>query len=182
MKISHHQYLILVVCCFLFSFTQANIPKNVWKKIEKSISKIWNEDVLETQGIELTEYTPDLIRLSGQESFYKIIDSNGQFRAYMAIGSAPSRYDNFELMVLYDADLSVIKSEVLVYREDYGGEIMSKRWLKQFIGKSAKDPIKLNEDIQGISGATISCRTATFEIKRLTNLLQELNEQGILSP
>jgi len=29
--------------------------------------------------------------------------------------------------------------KVLVYREDHGGEVASKRWLKQFSGKSKTD-------------------------------------------
>ena len=55
----------------------------------------------------------------------------------------------------------IAKTKILVYREDYGGEIGSKRWLKQFIGKKSSDKLKYEKDIIAISGATISALSMT---------------------
>ena len=40
-------------------------------------------------------------------------------------------------------------------------------WRRQFAGKTARDPLKLDQDIRNISGATLSCRHVTDGIKRL---------------
>lgn len=57
--------------------------------------------------------------------------------------------------------------EIMEYRESYGYEVADLSWRKQFFGKTAADPIKLNKDIQNISGATLSSKHLTDGIKRV---------------
>ncbi len=65
---------------------------------------------------------------------------------------------------------SVIGIEVLEYVESYGYEVSEVQWRQQFIGKTVKDPIKLNQDIQNIGGATLSSKHLTDGVKRITVL------------
>jgi Na+-translocating ferredoxin:NAD+ oxidoreductase RnfG subunit len=67
---------------------------------------------------------------------------------------------------------SVLGVEILEYVESYGYEVAEAPWRKQFIGKSAADPIKLNQDIQNIGGATLSCKHLTDGVKRVTVLFE----------
>jgi Na+-translocating ferredoxin:NAD+ oxidoreductase RnfG subunit len=61
----------------------------------------------------------------------------------------------------------ILGIEIMEYVESYGYEIKNKEWRKQFIGKTANHPIKLNQDIQNISGATLSAKHVTDGIKRV---------------
>ena len=67
---------------------------------------------------------------------------------------------------------------MLLYKENYGGEIASKRFLKQFEGKSAGLNMEYNQDIDGISGATISVQAISRAVKEnsttFSNLLKQL--------
>ena len=65
---------------------------------------------------------------------------------------------------------AVLSVEVLEYRESHGGEIRLPAWRKQFVGKTAADPVALNDDIRNISGATLSCRHLTEGVQRLLKL------------
>ena len=65
---------------------------------------------------------------------------------------------------------SILGIEILEYVESYGYEVAEAQWRKQFIGKSAKDPMKLNQDIQNIGGATLSCKHITDGVKRVSVL------------
>lgn len=56
--------------------------------------------------------------------------------------------------------------DVLVYREEYGGEVAYEPWRKQFRGKSAADPLQVGRDIRSISGATISVNAVTLGVRR----------------
>jgi Na+-transporting NADH:ubiquinone oxidoreductase subunit NqrC len=56
------------------------------------------------------------------------------------------------------------------YVESYGYEVADAQWRKQFTGKTTANPIKLNQDIQNIGGATLSCKHLTDGIKRITVL------------
>src|SRR3981081_3423663 len=57
--------------------------------------------------------------------------------------------------------------EILQYRESYGGEINSQSWLAQFVGKTSRSSLKINEDIRNISGATLSSTHVTEGVKRV---------------
>jgi len=77
-------------------------------------------------------------------------------------------------MITYAVALSpsgaVTGIEILEYVESYGYEVAEAQWRKQFIGKTAVDPIKLNQDIQNIGGATLSCKHLTDGVKRVAVL------------
>jgi hypothetical protein len=62
---------------------------------------------------------------------------------------------------------SVRGIEVLEYRETYGFEIRRPEWRAQFRGKTAASPLKLDEDVQNISGATLSCAHVTDGVRRV---------------
>ena len=77
-------------------------------------------------------------------------------------------------MITYAVALSpagaVTGIEILDYVESYGYEVAEAQWRKQFVGKKAVDPIKLNKDIQNIGGATLSCKHLTDGVKRVAVL------------
>lgn len=77
-------------------------------------------------------------------------------------------------MITYAVALSpsgaVTGIEILEYVESYGYEVADAQWRKQFTGKTAMDPIKLNQDIQNIGGATLSCKHLTDGVKRVAAL------------
>ena len=77
-------------------------------------------------------------------------------------------------MITYAVALSpagaVTGIEILDYVESYGYEVAEAQWRNQFVGKTASDPIKLNQDIQNIGGATLSCKHLTDGVKRVAVL------------
>lgn len=66
-----------------------------------------------------------------------------------------------------DATGAVRGVEVMDYRETYGHEIRNAAWRRQFTGKRRGDAVRLGDDIQNISGATLSSRNITNGVKRL---------------
>ncbi len=77
-------------------------------------------------------------------------------------------------MITYAVGLSpsgnITGIEILEYVESYGYEVAEAQWRKQFVGKNANDPIKLNQDIQNIGGATLSCKHISDGVKRVVVL------------
>jgi Na+-translocating ferredoxin:NAD+ oxidoreductase RnfG subunit len=72
-------------------------------------------------------------------------------------------------------DGKVIGTEILEYRESYGQQVREPSWLKQFVGKDAKAPLHLDEDIKNISGATLSSSHIAGGIKRLLQTFEALH-------
>ena len=157
----------------LSSWTFAPViwPDSLWKKVDKGLEKNGMKEAVKEPWMPNLSKLPEGVVLSGNETFYRL-KKGENILGYLAISSAPSRHNHFELLVRYDTALRIKQTQILTYREDYGGEIMSERWLKQFMDKTFKDPIEVSQDIQGISGATISVRSATQEIHKLTALIQ----------
>ena len=56
--------------------------------------------------------------------------------------------------------------QVMVYREPRGDEVREDRFRRQFRGKRLADPIALGRDVDAISGATISSRSATYATRK----------------
>jgi hypothetical protein len=56
--------------------------------------------------------------------------------------------------------------DILVYREEYGGEVAYDKWRGQFRGKTAADPLQVGRDIRSISGATISVNAVTLGVRQ----------------
>jgi len=62
---------------------------------------------------------------------------------------------------------AVRQIEILDYRETHGEEVREAHWRKQFYGKTSANPIRIDRDIQNISGATLSCVHITDGVRRL---------------
>lgn len=71
--------------------------------------------------------------------------------------------------------------QVMVYREPHGEEIQDPRFRRQFAGKSARDPVALGVDVDAVSGATISSRSATYAARKsllLADILRHHSSDG----
>lgn len=97
---------------------------------------------------------------------FEIFDTENNRLAYTIFDEALGKVANFTYLVVFTTDGNILQAAVLKYRENYGGEIASKRFLKQFIGKRAGQGMEYPSNIDGISGATISVQSITAGIKR----------------
>ena len=68
----------------------------------------------------------------------------------------------------------VERVEIMVYREPRGDEVRDARFRKQFQGKTSQDPLRLNRDIDAVSGATVSSASLAVGVRRATILVEEL--------
>ena len=69
-------------------------------------------------------------------------------------------------------DGSVNDVAVMAYREAYGGEVRSKRFLNQYRGKTAKSGLQTYSDVQNIAGATLSVDAASRAVKKALAVAQ----------
>jgi Na+-translocating ferredoxin:NAD+ oxidoreductase RnfG subunit len=76
------------------------------------------------------------------------------------------KVEPMDFCVALDTTGKVLRVLLTVYRESVGGEVGSKRFMKQFKGKTTESPLQLNRDIDGISGASISSRAITMGVRK----------------
>jgi Na+-translocating ferredoxin:NAD+ oxidoreductase RnfG subunit len=90
--------------------------------------------------------------------------------SWFIVDEVVGKHEMITYAVALNPSGGVIGIEILEYVESYGYEVDQVQWRKQFIGKTVLDPIKLNQDIQNIGGATLSCKHLTDGVKRITVL------------
>ena len=87
--------------------------------------------------------------------------------SWFIVDQVVGKHEFITYAVGINPDGSVKLVEVLEYNESYGYEVKEASWLQQFIGKTSQSTIKLNQDIQNISGATLSCKHLADGVKRV---------------
>ncbi len=156
------------------------LPKKMEKKVVKVVEKTFEVSDTSFRSVlvnnDLNEKLPSKITEDNFNGIYK----DGNLLGYVFVDQAPSKTAKFDYLVIFNAKLEVINSKVLVYREEYGGEIGSKRWLKQFFGKTGNDRVDYESNIDGISGATISVRSMTTAMDNLLQTIGILQENKII--
>jgi hypothetical protein len=132
---------------------QAIFPSSSMTSESVTLSAEQRKAIERASGIRVREEKPRVWRVNGGGWF--IVDEvlgKHEFITY-AIGLTAS---------------GAVKSiEIMDYRETYGYEIRNPNWRRQFIGKTNRDPLKLDQDIKNISGATLSSRHIADGVRRL---------------
>lgn len=169
MKKALHILLVCFGLAMLFSFAGPE------RKTERAVSRVWKTKEFVLQDVELpdslkSDYTL-LQKVFIEDQLVGYVCYTTAFGCRIGGCAAPKNanaqsYETFDYIVIYDTDLKIKRVDIAHYSGDYGYEICNPRWLKQFIG--ATSGFKLNDNIDGIAGATVS---ATF-------LIDDLNVVG----
>lgn len=169
--------ILFIMTFIIMSF---ELPKNILKKVSKEIQRTYEVENFELKPVSISDkYNNQLLSIIDSTRLYTIINNQKKI-GYAYIAKAPSKTDEYDYAVFFDNDFVIKKAKVLIYREDYGAEIGSKRWLKQFIGKTIGNNLKYEKDIITISGATISARSMTIAINNLLSSIAQLQKLKVL--
>ncbi len=80
----------------------------------------------------------------------------------------------FDYFILFDNKKSVQLVNVFNYQSTHGQEVTAKGWLKQFIGHNGSEPLRVDKNIDGIAGATVSVYAIIHDVELKTEILHEL--------
>lgn len=173
-----HTAAVLLIALLFFGFKADKISPKLQEKIDSAVQGTYE---VEEFSMDLIEIPSDLNKQTpselGGENLFKIT-SSGKEVGYIYVGVAPSLKKTFDYVVLLNPDLSVKKSKILIYREDHGRQVGSQRWLKQFIGRKSGEKLVYGEDIDGISGATVSAKSMTLAVSNVLESLQILKNNN----
>lgn len=100
--------------------------------------------------------------------------SGGKPTGYALILDEQGKYYPITFIVGLAPDGTVREVAIMVYREKRGDAVKRRRFLNQFLGKSARDPLMVNRDIIHLTGATVSSWSIAAGVKKATVLFDEL--------
>lgn len=122
--------------------------------------------ILNEEEIEAVEQMSQ-VRVRDEKLKMWRVEDKTQKLGYFIIDHVIGKHKYITYGIALDADGRLKGIEILNFQESYGGEVHTIQWRAQFIGKSLNDPLRLNTDIQNISGATLSCKNVTNGVRRV---------------
>ena len=138
-----------------YTFLQYTLPSNIKRKIENTVKQKFFKDWLYVYKISVK----DTVVAIG------ILDN--------VIGkSMPITF-----FVLLDVEGNIISTNIIKYREPYGGAVSNENWNEQFTGKNSNSDFTVGKSVNGISGATISVNSVTKGIRKITFLYEEIKDE-----
>ena len=150
---------LMVIALLFFSFKASywQFDKKSREIVYSSIAKIFK-----SQNCGIAEI---------DDTFYTIKKDNA-IVGYLAVTDAPSKFHTFDYYILFDNKAEILKVEILHYRENWGAEICSPKWLKQFIGIDTENSQAYNNGVDGISGATLSVNSLKYDLLKTCKALK----------
>jgi Na+-translocating ferredoxin:NAD+ oxidoreductase RnfG subunit len=142
------------------------------KKVKKK--KVWLTD---TQSAAIQKILGDQIDYKERRvTHYFGLDGSDKPMGAMIIGNEIGRSYPITFMVVINLDGTVKDVEIMVYREPHGWEVRFESFMSQFFGRDAIDPF---DDINNITGATLSVRSMTKGVKKAVAEFQVIYKDKI---
>lgn len=94
---------------------------------------------------------------------------------YAVLDNVKGKVQAITFLTLFTDDLKVYFVDVLKYRESHGYEVKRRSFLDQF-SKNNSSYYKINHNIDGISGATISVTSMTKGMNKISGLFKQIKD------
>ena len=150
---------------------------------EKHIFSQFPKDVkISMYTLDLTKKNKTSIQNEVKQVFYRdklyywTISQNDTTIAYAFIDNVKGKSMPITFMVILDKNGSIINTSIIKYREAYGGEVSSERWLAQFVNRNNNSSYKIGKNIDGITGATISVNSLSKGIQKIVLLFSHIKD------
>ena len=138
-----------------FSMHILLLDKQVKKKVENKVKQKFYRDKL----------------------YYWNITKGDSTMAYAFLDNVIGKSMPITFLVILNINGNIINTNVIKYREAYGGEVGNKGWLRQFLNRDNNSSYNIGKDINGISGATISVKSMSKGIQKITTLYPLIQNQ-----
>lgn len=127
----------------------------------------------------LNQSTPLDSKLIYQDANTKICKVTGTMNQqwYTANIRAASRSGRFEINMEVDSSLSITKVSVPSYIGTRGRDITHSKFLNQFKQRNPQSPLVVGDDIQAITGATLSSQSMTEQVRRVIKILDDIGQR-----
>ncbi|MBM3267412.1 MAG: FMN-binding protein [Candidatus Sericytochromatia bacterium] len=109
---------------------------------------------------------------------FHVAKTNERPVGYAIVLDEVGKYYPITFIVGLLPDGSVREVAIMVYREKRGDAVKRRRFLGQFAGKTAADPLMVNRDIIHLTGATVSSWSIAAGVKKAVVLFDVLVRQN----
>ena len=172
--------LLIAICVFLTPFLTTS-GNGIQERSENFIIESCGADInFEFKKFEISAELKKNIESKCKQIFFQDdviyweIEDDEKLKYIAIIDNVYGKTLPITFLVIFNLDGSIHNSTIVKYREEHGGAVSSENWLSQFNGKNKTNSFDVGEEIQAISGATISVNSVSRGIKKLTILFSEI--------
>jgi len=137
-----------------FTFWKYDLSPNIKRKVENTVKQKFFKDWLYVYKISVKD---------------TVI-------AYGFLDNVIGKSMPITFFVLLDVEGNIISTNIIKYREPYGGAVSNDNWNEQFSGKNSDSDFTVGTSVNGISGATISVNSVTKGIRKIALLYEEIKD------
>lgn len=171
------KYIIAILS--IFSLGKAGLVEDTGDRIQALMGKSTS---IEHSIIQIPDSIQMAISVNVKQKFFRDevhvwqLTKGDSLSSFAILDNVIGKSMPITFFVIFSNQSQIKYVEIVKYRESYGGEIKSRRWLDQFIDKDASSDFLIGDDIHGISGATISANSISHGVNKLSILMPWLIE------
>ncbi|HHT90468.1 MAG: RnfABCDGE type electron transport complex subunit G [Bacillota bacterium] len=163
------------ILAVVYDTTSVIIEENQARALESSIYDVLpgttTVNILRRSPDELGVDDPREMREQEQRTtlIYQGVDDQGRVVGYAFVGEANGYGGVIRVLVGVDqATDQILAIKILDHTETagLGSRIEEQSFRQRFVGKTVEDPIAINQDIDNISGASVSARAVAEAVRR----------------
>jgi Na+-translocating ferredoxin:NAD+ oxidoreductase RnfG subunit len=175
--------ILIGTVLIVYTFSGSIFPQEIKEEVNNIITNTFNKDV----QFDYEKYIiPDSLKMKVENIAQQKFFSESIYILkifYEDILSGVALLDNvygkempITFIVIFDYPGEIILADIVKYREPYGGAVQNENWTAQFNKKDSNSGYNVGTDIDGITGATISVKSVTKGIYKLSLLYNELKK------
>lgn len=123
----------------------------------------------------ISEVLPNVERVETQGNIFIAYNANDEVTGYAALGEGQGYAGPIEMLVGIDPSGNIAGVKIVTQRETPGffRLILNEGFPEQFIGLSYQDPLQVNEDLDAVSGATVSAEGIAASTRQAVRVLAQ---------
>lgn len=153
-----------LIALLIFSSAQF-VSAEVYLTVEEAIGRIFPL---------FDEVRPEKRFIDNQEVEVYTVFNHGKISGMAAKLSEMGKNNPITFLVGINNQKKVAGVYVLEFRDMFGSEIKRRSFLRQFQGKTLKNALKVGQDIDAVTGATISSKAAAAVVRKALKITEEL--------
>jgi hypothetical protein len=174
------RYLALVVLVVVSLGTSPRAAADrVYLSVDQALANAFPAGVTVTRKVVwiTAEQAAEIERRAGSPLPRRVVQGyegrrGDQVVGYAFVDDVIGKTEPITYMVTIAPDATVMRLDLLVFRETHGYEIERSSWRDRFRGKRLGSDLRVGRDIDKITGATLSCRAVTDGVRRLLAVVE----------
>ena len=177
-------FLKILFLLVLFSFCSVSFPQSIKSKVENVIKQSFADEIsFKVKKVKIPTGIKKEIENQVKQKFFKNevyvydIYHNKNKTAVAILDNVYGKSMPITFLTIFDTTGSIISTSIIKYREPYGGAVSSEKWNAQFKGLNNESKFAVGNNINSITGATISVKSVTKGIHKLTLLYNKMKNE-----